>query len=173
MPTIDLETAVTDFLALGRRLQSIQPLTGERVFSELVSWYQNTRLEGASLADGVDMLLLQWGGSREIVLSEPTDLRQGWDEPKFTDAEISYLNFTRQVFAQGEDEDEEFDDSAVHMSITLGFEPADGSEENSNEWIHNPGDLDRGKQKFIASPFVQSRLNTPTKSIAISIDYCG
>ena len=120
------------------------------------------------------MLLLQSGATRPLVVSEPTDLRKrGDDDLKFADHELQYLDFTRQVFAAGEDEEAEFDDSAVQMSITLGFGPADGKEPSSNQWIHTPDDIDSGKMGFVDTPFVQSLLSVPAKSVAITVGLCG
>lgn len=114
VPTTDFETSIADFLALGQRLQAAQPLTGERVLEELTAWYRNSRVEGAAIDEDADMLLLQWGATCPLVVSEPTDLRKlGDDDLKFGDHELQYLDFTRQVFAAGEDEDAEFDDEPM------------------------------------------------------------
>lgn len=75
MKTVGLETSVSDFLALGRRLLSFQPLTGEHVLGELIAWYKDSRIIGASLDENADMMLLQWGEIRPVDLTEPTDLR--------------------------------------------------------------------------------------------------
>ncbi len=75
MATTDFETSITDFLALGRRLQTAQPLTGQLVLDELTAWYRDSRVEGAALDEDADMLLLQWGATRPLIVSEPTDLR--------------------------------------------------------------------------------------------------
>src|SRR5215207_2145950 len=112
-PSVDLETCIEDFLALGRRLQTLRPLTGERVLEELTAWYRRTRVEGAAPDEDGNMLLLQWGAVRLLDVTEPTDLRPlRDDEVGFADPKLQFLDFTRQVFAAGDDEDEEFDDSA-------------------------------------------------------------
>ncbi len=90
----------------------------------------------------------------------------------FADQKLRYLDFTRQVFAAGDDEDADFDDAAVQMSITLGFEPADGSEPNSNHWVHTPGDIDAGKREFLDVPFVKTLVRVPTRTIAITVGHC-
>jgi hypothetical protein len=174
VPTKDFEASVADFLALGRRLQVAQPLTRQRVLDELTAWYRDTRVERAPPEEDADMLLLQWGAERPLVVSEPTDLRKLRDNDlKFADQEQKYLDFTRQVFAAGEDEEADFDDSAVQMSITLGFGTADGSEPSSNQWIHTPDDIASGKERFASTPFVQSLLFLPATSVAITVGLCG
>lgn len=55
MPMVEFETAVADFLSLGRRLQAIQPVTGERVLAELAAWYRDYRVSGASVDAHADM----------------------------------------------------------------------------------------------------------------------
>ena len=174
MPTTDFETCVQDFLALGRRLQATQGLTGERVLEELTAWYRGNRVTGTTLDEQDDMLLLQWGATTPLDVSEPTDLRSlGDKDVKFADQEVRYLDFTRQVFAPGDDPDADFDDSAVQMSITLGYEPADGKERGSNLWIKTPTEIDSGKNEFCAVSFVQSLLRLPARRVAITAGYCG
>jgi len=174
VPATDFKTTIAEFLALGRRLQASKPLTGQRVLDELTAWYRDIRVNGASLDEDADMLLLQWGATQPLLVAEPTDLRGfGDDELKFSDQELKYLGFTRQVFAADEDEDAEFDDAAVQMSITLGFAPADGSEAGSNQWINTPDDIEGGKREFLAVPFVQSLIGVPARSVAITVGHCG
>lgn len=174
MPETDFETAIADFLAMGRRLQAAQPITGERVLDELTTWYREHRVLGAAIDDDADMLLLQWGATRPLILAEPTDLRSRGDEDlKFADANVQYLDFTRQVMAAGVDEEAEFDDAAVQMSITLGFALAAGNEPNANLWINTPDDIDSGTASFVGTPFVASHLSVPAKTIAISVGFCG
>jgi hypothetical protein len=174
MPTVDLETAIQDFLELGRRLQTILPLTGQRVLDDLIAWYRDNRIAGAALDQDADMLLLQWGVTRPLVVSEPTDLREvGDDAIKFSDQELKYLDFTRQVLAAGDDEDVEFDGAAVQMSIALSFALADGSEPGSNQWINSPDDIEDHKRVFLAVPFVESLIGVPARSIAVTVGHCG
>ncbi len=174
MPTIDFETSVAEFLALGRRLQATLPLTGERVLDELTAWYRDKRIEGAAIDEDADMLLLQWGATRPLIVVEPTDLRRLADKDlRFAEQELQYLDVTRQVFAAGEDEDAEFDDSAVQMSISLGFGPADGSEPMSNLWIHTPQEIASVVKKYANTPFVLSLLNRPAATVTIVVGLCG
>jgi hypothetical protein len=91
----------------------------------------------------------------------------------FFDQKVRYLDFTRQVFVAGEDEQAEFDDLAVQMCITLGFETADGSESISNLWIPTPNDLESALATFRRVPFVQSYIAVPAQHITITIDRCG
>jgi hypothetical protein len=171
---IDFETAITDFLTLGRRLYETKPLTGEHVLDELTAWYRKSRIEGASIDEDADMLLLQWGATQPLILSEPTDLRErGDDNLTFADQKVCYLDFTRQVFVAEKDEEVEFDDAAVQMSITLGFQSADGSEPMSNLWVETPDDLDKGTVGFREIPFVRSHLRIPAQTITITVDHCG
>jgi len=174
MPTIDFETGIADFLALGRRLQQTQSLTGERILNEVTAWYRDSRINGAAVDRDDDMLLFQWGATRPLLVSEPTDLRQVRDgDLKFADQEVRYLDFTRQVFAHGENEGDDFDDSAVQMSITLGFDVADGDEPSSNLWVDTPEGIDKGKEDLCTIPFVHSLLRVPPRSVAITVGYCG
>src|SRR5580704_6827686 len=101
MSTIDFEAAIKIFLALGKKLQEdASSLTGERVLRELTDWYRATRIDGASLSEGGDMMLLQWGcGEPLLGLEEPTDLRRmKAGKLTFEDQPRQFLDFTRQVF---------------------------------------------------------------------------
>src|SRR4051812_18574000 len=172
--TIDFESSITEFLELGRRLQAAGPITGRRVLEELTAWYRDRRIEGALVDEDGDMLLLQWGKSRQLMLSEPTDLRGiGDGKLKYGRREVKYLDFRRQVFPSGGDEDVEFDDEAVQMSIMLGFGPADGGEVGANRWIHTPDEIDEGKGAFLEAPFVKALLDVPAKSVCVTVGLIG
>jgi hypothetical protein len=174
MKTVDLETSVSDFLALGRRLLSFQLLTGEHVLGELIAWYKDSRIIGASLDENADMILLQWGEIRPVDLTEPTDLRAVSDgKIQFLESKYQYLDFTRQVFANNEEKNLEFDDVAVQMSIRLCYESSTGSEPNSNLWIDMPDKIERAVEKFRATPFVGMLLDMPVRRAYIMVDHCG
>lgn len=72
-----------------------------------------------------------------------------------------------------EDEETEFDDAAVQMSITLAFGPANGDEPDSNLWIHTPDELEGGLASFRTVPFVQALLDRPAHVVSITVDSCG
>lgn len=67
----------------------------------------------------------------------------------------------------------EFDDAAVHMSITLGFQLADGADLMSSLRIVTPDEIDKEVAEFRKIPFVQAHLSIPARIITIVIDYCG
>ena len=87
------------------------------------------------------------------------DLRNASDDDiAFDESEQQYVDFTRQVFAAGDDEDADFDESAVQLSMTLVFGPATGDEPSSNQWIENPYKIVRDIETFRNVPFVQRLL---------------
>ncbi len=175
MKTIEFETAIAEFLSLGRRLQAMDPLTAEIVLGELTRWYRSTRIAGAELEDDADMVLLQWGKTRPLDVGEPSDLREPsrGNLVRPAEREFKYLDFTRQIFAAGENDDAEFDDLAVQMCITLCYGPADGKEQGSNLWICTPDDIDRDTTEFRAVPFVTPFLHAPAKRAVIFVERCG
>jgi hypothetical protein len=174
MKLVDLETSVSDFLILGRRLLSFEPITGEHVLDELMAWYKDSRITGAPLDEDADMLLLQWGSIRPLDIPEPTDLRTlGDDNIQFMEREYQYLNFTRQVSANNEEKSLEFDDVAVQMSITLCYEPSTGSEPNSDLWIDMPSEIERALAKYRTTPFVGILLGIPAWRAVVTVDHCG
>lgn len=174
MHIISLEAAIADFLALGRRLQQMELLTGEHVLDEVTVWYHDSRIAGAALDEDGDMLLLQWGATRPLDFVEPTDLRiVSNDQIHFFDAPVRYLDFTRQVFVTDGDDTLEFDDSAVQMSITLCYALATGNEVGSNLWISTPDQIDHGKSEFYKTPFVHQLRTIPAERAVVTVGLCG
>ncbi len=174
MKTIDLETSIRDFLTLGRQLQSLKPLIGESVLSEVFAWYRENRITGTSLIENGDMLLLQWGVTRPLDIFEPTDLRGIGDEKiKFSSSRFQYLNFTRQVVADFGDKDVEFDDVAIQMSITLCYGSTEEKENSDDLWIETPNDVESGEEKFRSTSFVNLLMKTPVSRVEIIAQHCG
>lgn len=174
MQTIDLEKSIKNFLALGRYLQSLQPLTCENVLAEMLAWYRENRIFGEPLTEDEDMLLLQWGVIRPLEILEPTDLRRIGDEGlKFSSSRFQYLNFTRQVFPNDSDNDVEFDDAAIQMSITLYYDPTTEKENSNSLWIKTPNDLEHVEEKFRSIPFVNMLMTTPASRVEVVVEHCG
>lgn len=170
---LDIETAVREFLELGRSIQAGNQITGRIALAKVLTWYRDTRIVGADFGEDGDMLLLQSGSTQPLELSEPKDLRNTTDsELSFAQQSCRYVDFTRQVCASGVDEEVEFDDAAVKMSITLGFEPADGSEASSSFWICSPDEIDGAIREFM-TPYVSALIERPVKSLAIFVSRCG
>jgi hypothetical protein len=138
-----------------------------------LTWYRDTRIVGAAFEEDGDMLLLQSGSTQPLELDEPKDLRDCTENGlNFAQQTCRYVDFTRQVCASGVDEVAEFDDAAVKMSITLGFEPADGSEASSSIWICSPDEIDGAIREFM-TPNVSALIERPVKSLAIFVSGCG
>jgi hypothetical protein len=174
MQMIDLEASIKDFLALGRQLQSLRPLTGEKVLDELFAWYKGNRITGTSLVKDEDMLLLQWGVTRPLDILEPTDMRGiGDEEINYSNSRFQYLNFTRQVFPSNGNKDVEFDDVAIQMSITLCYGATVENENSDGLWIETPNDLEHGEEKFRSTPFVNLLLKAPVSRVQIIAEHCG
>jgi hypothetical protein len=170
---LDLETAVREFLELGRSIQSCDQISGRMALAMFLSWYKDTRIVGAAFEEDGDMLLLQSGATQPLDLDQPRDLRNCTDkELSFAQQSCRYVDFTRQVCSSGVDEEVEFDDIAVQMSITLGFEPADGSEKSSSIWISSPDEIDGAILEFI-TPDVSALIERPVKLFAIFVSRCG
>jgi hypothetical protein len=167
------ETAVAQFLILARSCQE-RRLKAPEVARELIKFYREVRVSGTNLEADHDMLLFQWGTGQQWLLSEPTDLRGLPDGQLDTDnSESQYLDFTRQVFAPGDDEEAEFDDLAIQMGITLVYGPATGREESGNMWISSLNQLEAETNKFSSQPLVSLLLNaTPSRYVAV-VGLCG
>jgi len=170
---VDQETAVAQFLILARRCQE-RHLKAPEVARELIRFYREVRVSGTDLNADHDMLLFQWGAGRQWLLSEPTDLRGCQDDQLIADDfESEYLDFTRQVFAPGDDEEAEFDDLAIQMGITLVYGPATGKEKGGNMWISSLNHIEEELNKYSSQPLVSQLLNaTPSRYVAV-VGLCG
>lgn len=125
------------------------------------------------LEEDGDMLLLEWGATKPMELSRPTDMRgEGRVRPRFLQARHRYLGFTRQVRPLGADEQDEFDDSAVVMCVHLASELADGSESSGNTWIHSPESMDDEIRDFM-NPYVTQLISKPASMVWVFACYCG
>jgi hypothetical protein len=171
MTTLALEDAITAFLTIGRGLMEDRALTGERALDALLSWYASVRVEGAAFDRDEDMMLLQWGATRLRAVSEPTDLRAPKEPPGSTE-KLRYLDITRQLHATGGGSSE-FDDSAVQLSASLGYEPADGTERAGDLWIASPSELANGRRAFIEAPLVRSLLHKTPRVLSITVVRAG
>lgn len=175
MSVLDFEVGIEHFLTWGRDLQKRKAMTAEDALNELAHWYQSTRIRGAEVQEDGDMLLLQWGDIQPCKLTEPTDLRKLprddssiWDTTRYL-----YIDLTRQVFAQNDDNSAEFDDVAVHMSITLLYEPAAHAQNGSYIFIPSPNDVETHVLKFRTVPFVREKLCTLTSRVTVTVGHCG
>lgn len=176
--TVDLETAIQQFLDFAGELQENLDLTAEVVQARMLQFYREVRVEDATFDEDRDMLLLQWGPFVPLVLNRPVDLRyvndmNEFDEQfKFEEVEQRYLDFTRQIFAP-EDGEAEFDDVAVQLSLTLTYGPASSNEPSENQWIHTPSEIEEGIAKFHCVPFVAQHFSLSPMRLTATVDYCG
>lgn len=179
--SVDLETAIEQFLSFARELQEQSALTTEAVLARMLAFYRDVRVLGADLdADG-DMLLLQWGIIAPLILDEPVDLRYVQDDDEFEDqfkfeeVEQRYLDFTRQIFAPEEEDDDgtAFDAEAVQLSLMLTYGPANGDEPLANQWIHKPTEIEEEITGFLRVPFVAQHFGVKPERLIATVDGCG
>jgi hypothetical protein len=113
------------------------------------------------------------GNEPELIFSEPTDLRPLTDDDlEFDHVESKFLEFTPQIFAPGDDDEAEFDDMAIHMSVILLYGPATVPEEGGQLSIVL-NQVDHNVQEFVAQPFVSQLLHSnPTRYVSL-VGYCG
>ncbi|WP_164104405.1 hypothetical protein [Candidatus Laterigemmans baculatus] len=172
--TVDLEAAIRQFINAARDLQAEPEVTAEAVLQRVIQGYRDVRIDRASLNSDGDMLLLQWGAISPLIAEGPADLRNASaDDIAFEQSERQYIDFTRQVFAAAEDEDADFDDSAVQLSMTLVYGQATGDEVSSNQWIENPRRIDNAITKFRDDPFVQRLMAAPASRLVATVQHCG
>ena len=170
---VDQEDAVGQFLELARSCQD-RNLTAPKVIEEVVRFYRDVRIAGADVEDDGDMLLFQWGGGEHLILSEPTDFRKPSSaDYEFDGREAQYLDFTRQVFIAANGGGEDFDESAIQMSITLIYGPATGKEQSVNVWIATPSRLELDLIKHAAVPLVAQLIDLSPSRIIATVDVCG
>jgi hypothetical protein len=169
---VDQETAIAQFFSLARLCQE-RRLTAAEVAHEIVRFYREVRIFSANPDDCGDSLLFQWGAGRNLLFAEPTDLRPLTDhELQFDDVESKFLEFTRQVFAPGDDDEAEFDDLAIHMSIILLYGQAAGQEQHGNTWITLQR-MDDDMKEFMSKPFISELLHVPPTRHVSLVGFCG
>lgn len=170
---LDIDAAVAAFLVMGETITKAQSVTGLDLLNLVLDWYRNTRIARTVLEEDGDMLLLEWGATQPMELGRPTDMRgEGSVAPQFSQARHRCLGFTRQVFPLSENEQNEFDGSAVTMCVYLAYELADGSEPSGNTWIESPENLDAELGNFM-NPYVTQLLKKPANLVWAFAGYVG
>lgn len=179
---VDQEAVIAHFLQWARSVQD-RNLNAVEVIREMTDYYQETRITGSDLDEDRDMLLFQWGVGKHPLLAEPEDLRdsttgehESASPVAFDSKNLMYLDFTRQVVASpigDDDDDEEFEDTAVQMSLTLVYGAGGHKNESGNLWIASPKRMDHDLKKFAANPFVSAILELePTRYVG-TVDFAG
>jgi hypothetical protein len=183
---IDLEVAVAQFLNWADSCAK-RNRTAREVMQEMLVEYKNTRIAHTNLEKENDMLLFQWSNHTEYLFPKPIDLRnyasRGGDAWLSTIPLISapHLNFTRQVVA-GENDDLEFDDVAIQMSITLLFEDEASIEKNEsgNLWVSATGDnnngifsIENGLEIYLSTHMVTRLLDKRPSRFTSNVGDCG
>ena len=174
MPDIDFESAVAEFLALGRRLQNQPELTGNHVIEEFSRWYRDVRIEEASVDDNNDVLLLEWGTLRPIEISEPTDFRTtSYTGINWADTLYKAIQLTRQVVPADGLEDPEFDQLAMDLSIMLCFDATAKSDPGDSMWVGTPDEVDCDVANFREEPYVKPLLTARPQRIVVWLSGAG
>jgi hypothetical protein len=171
---VDTETVIQQFLESARALQAVSSLTAEVVLQRVIQMYRDVRIEGAKIDFDGNMLLLQWGAANPLASDKPIDLRNASDNDiSFEKTEQKFLDITRQIFAVGDDEVEDFDESAIQLSMTLFYGPALDDDPSSHKWIEEPNGIERGIKAFKSVPFVQQLLDIKASRLVATVDFCG
>src|SRR5690242_421783 len=138
MIEISQEEAVRRFAEMMQQF-SASGAKPRLIIETALEFYRDYRIKGASIEDDEDMLLLQWGTYFPNLLSYFTDFRPLSDKDlKYDSRKFQYVGLTRQIFIQT-DEEAEFDDDAIGISVDIFFGEAVGGEPQSNFWVHSPG----------------------------------
>jgi hypothetical protein len=175
MPEIDFESAVAEFVALGRRMQNQPQLTGDQLVDEYARWYRDVRIEEASVDDSNDMLLLEWGALRPMEISEPTDFRPdgSYTGIQWADTLYKAIQLTRQVVPAAGHEDPQFDDLAMDLSIMLCFDATAASDPGDSMCVGTPDEVDRDVADFREQPYVQPLLAARPQRIVVWLSGAG
>jgi len=171
---VDQETAMSHFLTLARSWHE-KRLKAAELVREIVAFFRDVRISGADIDAGNDALVFQWGAGKNLLYSEPTDLRQLTDDQLKCDddSESVFLEFTRQVFAPDAGKEAEFDDLAISMSVFLLYGPASGQEPDENLWITSLQHIDRYVEQFMSQPFVSELLRAEPTCYVSLVYHCG
>lgn len=168
---IDQEAAVARFLALAGSWQA-RRLKAPEIMREMIGFYRDVRISSADPDAENDTLHFQWGVSQNLLFSEPTDLRPIEDRLEFDDVVSRFLEFSRLVFAPGDDGEAELDDLAIHMSVILLYGPATG-EEQDGELRMSLKQIDHAVQEFLSQPFMSQLLHADPVRYVSLVGFCG
>jgi hypothetical protein len=167
---IDREEAVSQFLAIARYCED-RRLKAADIMREMVGFWEDVRILSA---DDYDELQFQWGVSEHLLLSGPTDIRRFTDDQlKFDHIDSPFVEFSRLVFAPGDDSEAEFDDLVIHMSIILLYGPADREDRYGDLRISSPDQLRRGVHSFLSEPFLVEKLDITPSRYMSSVGHAG
>lgn len=169
---LSLENAIKQFLETAQQLQFESELKADMVLDKITQFYRDIKIKGANKDPGNDMLLFQWGTEKPLIIDKPMDFRKyPYLKKKYEESERKYLDFTRQVYLSGKNDD--FDGSAIQMSMTLIYEQALGDEPSSNQWFKNPSNFALELQQYKAVPFVHSLFNSTVSRLNAKVNFCG
>jgi hypothetical protein len=171
MRTVKLNNLIEEFFSLGRELQDNPSLNGELALHKITSWYKEVRLYNSFLVECSDMVLLEWGNSQYLDINEPTDLHLV-SKLNYTKSKFEYLGFVRQLFSVQNEEQIDFEDVAIHLSIRLHYGPM-VEKELSHLWIDTPDNVDEKVKDFKANPFVKKLINAQPSKVNIVVEPCG
>jgi hypothetical protein len=179
---VSQEKAVEQFAQLmAPYLDLASPSVESRaIFDTVLSFYREVRIEGTNLDHDDDMLLLQWGATKPLLIDGFTDLRPLADEHvKMADRAERYISITRQIFVEVEYAEDvefeilEFDDLAIGLTVALFFGPAGRREPSSNLWIATPADVQVKMEEFSTVPYVNDLLDSQPLRINVYVDAVG
>jgi hypothetical protein len=174
MPEMNREEVVQAFEKLAKPFVGAGSLDPRTMLEQFIQFYRDVRISGASLDEDGDMLLLEWGTAQPHLLDRFTDLRtRNPNRLKFDRTTYQWLGLTRQVFASGGDEEAEFDDGAITLSLFLFFERATADQEASNLWIHGPNNISAALKKFTAAGYVKRLLSSRTSRVNAFVSAIG
>ena len=120
----------------------------ERLFSAVLGFYEDTRIEGTNLDDDGDMLLFQWGSY---------DWGQGLQFE---------LDLTRQAIPAGQE-----DSPIRQLRCTYRYDPTHFNDiVAGSQWCHSPSQLDEFRQFVLGSRALRRAVGRPQNSFELSLE---
>lgn len=98
-------------------------------FDEFLQFYRDVRVDGTSLEEDGDELVIEYGPTRKLGINEFRDFRLDESDDDDGDDEYLTLSLSRTVYPHSlDDMDAEFDHDSIEFALCLYFARATGDE---------------------------------------------
>lgn len=127
--SLSIDATVSRFRAMTTAWYDQTP-SARLAFDEFLQFYCDVRVEGTSLEEDGDELVIEYGPTRKLGITEFRDFRSDECDEDDSDENFMSLSLSRTVYPHSlDDTDADFDHDSIEFALCLFFAPATGDEE--------------------------------------------
>jgi hypothetical protein len=144
----------------------IQTPSARSAFDEFLQFYRDVRVDGTSLEEDGDELVIEFGPTRKLGIDEFRDFR--FDETDDADGDEQYLclSLSRTVYPYSLDNmDADFDHDSIEFALCLFFARATGDEEFHTAGGSTPEEVTTDVLEFETNQVIKEMLTQMPVSI--------